>query len=646
MTIYATFNPIGSTNPKDLIDNAQNLDYLILGPLLSYPDRRGVNRLSWAGIEASFAAAQAQRTADFNAAQAQRAVDYAASEANRGYENPVPYAAGISLTRVTQLIQYNSELYKAKAGTLPWTTTGVWATDSAKLVSVGDASLRQELADPDNDLVGWERRPITADFYLNRKASQQLSLTGVSPWEFRNLVTDKPAPTDPGTWDWSPAVNHSMSEYGESELSNGVFGVAQQIIVPPGAIITGKGPGYAGGTAYSSIRSSTIRPWAGFVGTSVISGKAVTPDNVLTAVQFAQFKLDLSLCDNHGLVLEDTYDGAIISNVHIVGTSKTKRGLWFKKGAYGLGQTVLMENSQVMARTNSDGVVAPFFAEALNESNIIGCKFFGSVGGATASLGAAAEFAGCSGMNLYGSSVAFADVGVLISDDPVRKTIGFLQDGCTYEALRTTAVKARPGASRRASQLRVIAPRYYDSVFTFTNAVDVDNTDGGYFDCDFKSGIFGAGSTQATIDTQRQQNITDSGTFNWIRSRPNAIEQYSATNKRARFLAGLTADASILATGGIGQNIRTFTASPGTVLATDRILIVNRTATGNYTLSAANSFGTGKAQLLTVRNIGSASANFSPAGADTLNGTGMAFTVLPGTVASFSSDGAGGWFAQ
>jgi hypothetical protein len=159
MTIYATGNAVGSTNPKDLLDNAQNIDYWVLGPLLSYPDRLGANRPSWAGIEASFAAAQTQRTSDFNAAQdqraadfsaaqAQRASDYAASEASRGYETPVPYVAGIALTRVTQLVQYNSELYKAKAGTLPWTTTGVWATDSAKLVSVGDAALRQNLADP------------------------------------------------------------------------------------------------------------------------------------------------------------------------------------------------------------------------------------------------------------------------------------------------------------------------------------------------------------------------------------------------------------------------------------------------------------------------------------------------------------------
>jgi hypothetical protein len=193
MTIYATFNPIGSTNPKDLIDNAQNIDYLILGPLLSYPDRRGVNRLSWAGIEASFAAAQAQRAADFNAAQSQRAADYAASEQSRGYENPVPYAAGIALTRVTQLVQYSSELYKAKAGTLPWVTTGVWATDSAKLVSVGDAALRQELADPDEG-AAMVALPIPLPSSIPRSVADAFG-------DRLNMLSFRTPAVDAGRWD-------------------------------------------------------------------------------------------------------------------------------------------------------------------------------------------------------------------------------------------------------------------------------------------------------------------------------------------------------------------------------------------------------------------------------------------------------------
>lgn len=42
MTIQATFNPIGSTSPKDLIDNAQNLDYLVVaaGDVYSFREVR------------------------------------------------------------------------------------------------------------------------------------------------------------------------------------------------------------------------------------------------------------------------------------------------------------------------------------------------------------------------------------------------------------------------------------------------------------------------------------------------------------------------------------------------------------------------------------------------------------------------------
>lgn len=136
MTIHATFNPIGSTNPKDLIDNAQNLDYLILGPAPNYLDRRNVSRLSWAGIEVSFAAAQTQRDLAFQTQME-----------TMGYELPaLAYATGLNIARVTQIILYSGEFYRAKAGVVPFTTTGTWAADSTKLVSVGDAALRQEVA--------------------------------------------------------------------------------------------------------------------------------------------------------------------------------------------------------------------------------------------------------------------------------------------------------------------------------------------------------------------------------------------------------------------------------------------------------------------------------------------------------------------
>jgi hypothetical protein len=49
MTTYNTGNPIGSTDPKDLFDNAQNFDDAVNGPGLTWVDRLGVTRPTWQG---------------------------------------------------------------------------------------------------------------------------------------------------------------------------------------------------------------------------------------------------------------------------------------------------------------------------------------------------------------------------------------------------------------------------------------------------------------------------------------------------------------------------------------------------------------------------------------------------------------------
>lgn len=54
MTTFNTGNPLGSNSPKDLYDNAENLDNGINGTALTWQDRRGVTRKSWNGIETDF----------------------------------------------------------------------------------------------------------------------------------------------------------------------------------------------------------------------------------------------------------------------------------------------------------------------------------------------------------------------------------------------------------------------------------------------------------------------------------------------------------------------------------------------------------------------------------------------------------------
>ncbi|MDQ7310617.1 hypothetical protein [Stenotrophomonas sp. Sm10] len=54
MTTFNTGNPLGSSSPKDLYDNAENLDNGINGTAPTWQDRRGVTRKSWNGIETDF----------------------------------------------------------------------------------------------------------------------------------------------------------------------------------------------------------------------------------------------------------------------------------------------------------------------------------------------------------------------------------------------------------------------------------------------------------------------------------------------------------------------------------------------------------------------------------------------------------------
>lgn len=64
-----------------------------------------------------------------------------------GYTFLGNYTADLNITTRKQYFRRGDRFYAANEGaTLPYTTTGTWATDSANLVLLGDAVLRQELA--------------------------------------------------------------------------------------------------------------------------------------------------------------------------------------------------------------------------------------------------------------------------------------------------------------------------------------------------------------------------------------------------------------------------------------------------------------------------------------------------------------------
>ena len=104
MTTYNTGNPIGSTDVKDLYDNAQNFDTLSTTTTLeTVPDRLGVPRMSLHGFEE----------------EAKRRLE------SIKFQPPIPYSPGIEVTTSSLTVDYLGVLYYALPSALPF-TTGAW----------------------------------------------------------------------------------------------------------------------------------------------------------------------------------------------------------------------------------------------------------------------------------------------------------------------------------------------------------------------------------------------------------------------------------------------------------------------------------------------------------------------------------------
>ncbi|MDY7531333.1 hypothetical protein RGV33_06535 [Pseudomonas sp. Bout1] len=128
---YETGNPVepnGSTDPRDLRDNAQIIDKIVNSSDLTVLGRLGKVLKTMAGMYAEFT--------QFLLRSGLESVYLA-------------YGPGIVVERATQLVQRNGELYRViNQADLPLTLTGNWATDAPKLFAAGDAGLRANLNSP------------------------------------------------------------------------------------------------------------------------------------------------------------------------------------------------------------------------------------------------------------------------------------------------------------------------------------------------------------------------------------------------------------------------------------------------------------------------------------------------------------------
>lgn len=158
---YNTGNPVepdGSSDPRDLYDNAANVDIAVNAQVPTWVDRLGVVRKSWAGMEE----------------------DFLALLANSGFElPPLEYVDGSPLTvdRPTQLIDRAGVLYGVKLpSSFPVVLSGNWATDQPLLVARNDEALRSQLAATDGGThVGYKGRNV------NSRLSDTIAIKDYSP---------------------------------------------------------------------------------------------------------------------------------------------------------------------------------------------------------------------------------------------------------------------------------------------------------------------------------------------------------------------------------------------------------------------------------------------------------------------------------
>ncbi|MBH3600787.1 exo-alpha-sialidase [Pseudomonas aeruginosa] len=175
MTTYATGNPIGSKDPRDLYDNAENLDTAANDRVnVSWNDRLGFQRKTLFGME--------QQVNDFLIGTAFEPV-------------PLIYVDGSELVvpSPSKLIQRDGNLYSVRLpASFPVTLSGNWASDEPLLTVRSDQALRQQLAQPlGSEMIGRGAGTVeTALVDLEERATDIEGELSVSPGRLASITRE------------------------------------------------------------------------------------------------------------------------------------------------------------------------------------------------------------------------------------------------------------------------------------------------------------------------------------------------------------------------------------------------------------------------------------------------------------------------
>lgn len=473
--------------------------------------------------------------------------------------NPVPSIDPRDLDdnakHVDELVNSTLPTFVDRLGTERRTLAGIEA-DADAIV------LRDDLAEPDgSSLVGYELSPLTVAIAMAPKVERALLALPVSLWQFIDSVTTKPNPTDMSTWDWTPAFNamyryisdtYSQGglKYGKSAwippLPNGTYKVRDQNILIPRKGIATIGEGSQ--TSVIEFSAGSTATWGILAQNEAISGN-------MGGTSFIRIGIDCAGVAVGGLNLEDGYDNVIFDDVRISRVHPDKIGLRMGPRTDGnpgqpLSQTINSRGLFVY-KDGAGATVPPIVLIKVQESQFIGCKSWaGGFGGAGRGNTPAWYLEDCRSVHLQDcSSVGAQNFGVEVraetkSSDGINIT-GHLYENCNG-TLKTSSSNATtfPLKSLFHGLARIESPS--------SGGFDLGGLSGGIIEAGVTSGTIQADSDQCQVNMQHLPNWSDLSTGSKrsvFRASPNAVANYSATNKETAVVAPLSTPRTTLRRG-------------------------------------------------------------------------------------------------
>lgn len=204
MTTYNTGNPLGSSDPRDLFDNAENLDGAVNSTTSdTWVDRLGVTRKTYRGMQVEHEAQIAEHESEFTQEQADRDEQFQQFLLDYGLQDLGAYGAGITITAYNQALQEGNHLYRLAAGTpLPYITTGDWQQDKADFVQINFVTSGQLGDEIDARIAG------DANLQAQISGGQPLEASAFSPisWHGKTIQNSVTIPDNVNAWSFGPEM--------------------------------------------------------------------------------------------------------------------------------------------------------------------------------------------------------------------------------------------------------------------------------------------------------------------------------------------------------------------------------------------------------------------------------------------------------